>query len=222
MSQKLATPKSAPHNGPAIVDQLTRRSAEQLAVTASVGGSAHIKHLESLQEVQKAHPSAAKLIDLKNVLHLPAAAPLPTTIGPFNTNHIGFNNGVPVGGFASLTLHSDGTCQFSGHFHVSGAPSYNVEFVWVIVDSGGNAYTFTASGKLHGTFESGSRDFNWNKTQVSPAVKQNWPKLAAGYHWQWSAHVNWDVQAAVNSVVSGIKAAGQVVGAVVSVIAIVA
>ncbi|HME74107.1 MAG TPA: hypothetical protein VKI00_00145 [Mycobacterium sp.] len=222
MSQKLATPKSGQHDGEARVDHLTRRSAAQLAVTASAGGSAEVTQLKSLREVQDAHPHIAKLVDLKKALHAPTAAPLPTTIGPFNTNSITFHNGVPVGGFASLTLHSDGTCQFSGHFHVSGAPSYKVEFAWVVVDSGGNAYTFTASGKVHGTFESGSRDFNWNKSQVSPAIKQNWSKLAAGWHWQWSAHVNWDMQAAVNSVISGIKAAGQVVGAVVEVVAIVA
>ncbi len=64
-----------------------------------------------------------------------------------------------------------------------------------------------------------SRMATMSTTSVSPAIKQNWSKLAAGWHWQWSDHVNWDMQAAVNSVISGIKAAGQVVGAVVEVVA---
>lgn len=208
-----------------LIGQLARSAVTELGVSASVGGSAEVMQIKDAELIRSAHPYAPSLIKLDSRLHgphvaEPAVGALPATIGPFNTGSITFNNGVPVGGFASLTLHSDGTCQFNGHFHVSGAPSYNVELVWVIADSGGNAYTFTASGKVHGTFESGSRDFNWNQSQVNGAVAANWPKLVQGWRYQWNAHVNWDVTAAVNSAVDALRAAGQIIGAVISVVAI--
>lgn len=200
------------------IGQMVQSLEDELTVTASVGGSAELELLQA-PEVAKLHPYALPVIALKKALKSPVApAALPTTIGPFNTGRINFNNGVPVSGWASLTLHSDGTCQFSGHFHDSGAPSYNIEFVWVVVDSDGTAYTFTVSGRMHGTFEAGSRDFNWNITRHSNQVAANWGKLCAGWRWRWSAHVNWNVAAALNAVIDVIKAAGTVIGVIVAVI----
>jgi len=219
MSQTPASTATSPDRQQ-VIDQLTQGSIAQLRATASAGGSAEYTPITDDGSIQGAHPYAANLVDLSTPIPEAVVEALPTTIGPFGTNYITFNDGIPVGGYASLTLHSDGTCEFSGHFHDSGAPSYDVELVWVIADSAGNAYTFTASGKVHGTFESGSRDFNWNQTKVNPAVAQHWAQLCAGWRYQWTAHVNWDVAAAVESVVNGLKAAGAVISAVIDVIAI--
>src|SRR5258708_1205783 len=52
----------------------------------------------------------------------------------FDIPSIVFDSGVPVGGFAHLTLHQDGNYSFSGHFHDSGATEYNVSFVLAVKD----------------------------------------------------------------------------------------
>src|SRR5579859_918603 len=60
----------------------------------------------------------------------------------FDFSPIGFDNGVPVGGFSHLTLRDDGSYTFSGHFHDSGATSYEVGCVWLLKDSQNMVYTF--------------------------------------------------------------------------------
>jgi hypothetical protein len=219
MSRTLSSPKSEALNDQTLIELVLPDAVEQLHSAGSVAGDAEFAVLTDERFLELAHPYAKNLVDLGKRTHTSVApAALPTTIGPFNTGYITFNNGVPVGGFASLTLHSDGTCQFSGHFHDSGAPSYNVEFVWVVVDSAGHAFTFKVNGRMHGTFESGSRDFNWNITAHSPAVAANWGKLCAGWRWRWNAYVNWNVQAALDAVVNAIKAAGTIIAAVIAVV----
>ena len=150
----------------------------------------------------------------------PAAPPLPTQIGPFQSGYISFSDPIPVGGNMSLALFEDGSYSFAGHFHDSGAPSYDVDAVWVIVSSSGKAFTFEVKGSMHGTFESGSRDFNFAQNGNNQQLKDAWPDLCAGYHWRWSAYVNWNVQAAVDDVVSALKTAGTVIGAIVAVVAV--
>ncbi len=180
----------------------------------AAGESAMMREDLSNQAALGAHPY---LKDLQDFAPSPPP-PSVTTLGPFNTNSITFSNGVPVGGYASLTLHSDGTYNFSGHFHVSGAPSYNVQFTWVIVDAAGRAYSFATSGHLAGTFESGSRDFNWTNTDRNNNISANWADLVNRYTWRWQANVNWNVQAAVDSLVSALKAAGTVISVVISIV----
>lgn len=120
----------------------------------------------------------------------------------------------------SLAIFQDGGYSFSGHFHDSGAPSYDVDAVWVIVSSSGKAFTFGAKGSTHGTFESGSRDFDFAQNGKNDAIREAWPDLCAGYHWRWTSYVNWNAQAAVDDVVNALKSAGAVIGAVVAVVAL--
>jgi hypothetical protein len=145
--------------------------------------------------------------------------PLPTQLGPFNSGTITFDNGVPVGGWMTLALFEDGTYSFSGHFHDSGFPSYDVDAVWVIVSSSGKAFTFEVKGEMYGTVDSGSRDYDFAQNGQNDQLKEAWADLCAGYTWRWSAYVNWDVQAAVNDVVNALKVAGTVIAAVVAVVA---
>lgn len=135
-------------------------------------------------------------------------------IGPLHTGQITFGGGVPVGGNAQLILRKDGWYNFSGHFHVSGAPSYNVALVWVIKDSKDWVYLFRASGRLHGTFESGSRDFNWNISKNDPSIARNWRDLERGWSSRWSAKTNINVQSLVNSTIQGIGYAATVIAIV--------
>jgi hypothetical protein len=145
------------------------------------------------------------------------AAGLTPQVGPLNTGYITFNGGVPVGGFSQLTLFQSGNFNFNGHFHVSGAPSYNVGFAVGVRSSRGVLYTFLKSGHLAGTFEPGSRDFDWSVQEFRAVIREDWPNLALNSTWWWSAHVNWDPLAIVNSV----KTLASTVGAVASVIALV-
>jgi hypothetical protein len=145
------------------------------------------------------------------------AAGLTPQVGPLNTGYITFNGGVPVGGFAQLTLFQSGNFNFNGHFHVSGAPSYNVGFAVGVRSSRGVLYTFLKSGHLAGTFEPGSRDFNWSVQEFRAVLHEDWPNLAVNSTWWWSANVNWDPLAILNSV----KTLASTVGAVASVIALV-
>jgi hypothetical protein len=34
-----------------------------------------------------------------------------------------------------LTIHSDGSCNFTGHLHDSGAEEFNTALVWLVKDS---------------------------------------------------------------------------------------
>jgi hypothetical protein len=149
----------------------------------------------------------------------PPPPPVNPQLGPWSTGSITFDNGVPVGGWGQLTLFSNGNYTFSGHFHDSGATSYDVEQSWVVVSSKGIAFTFTASGHCAGTFESGSRDYDWTDSGNNAAIAQNWADLNAGYSWRWQAGANWDASAMLNSLLDAIKAVGTVVTAVINVVA---
>jgi hypothetical protein len=124
----------------------------------------------------------------------------------FDTGRISFSNGVPVGGSGHLALFSDGTYSFNGHFHVSGAPSYNYGLVLVVADVHNRPITFAHTGRLHGTFESGSRDDNFAGTANNAMISQLW-NSGLGTSWYWRANTNINVLAAINSV---IQAAGYV------------
>src|SRR5215472_3638773 len=108
----------------------------------------------------------------------------------WSTGPISFSGGVPVGGWSSLTLFPGGRYQFSGHFHVSGAPSYNTQLVWGVKSSSGAIYLFRDEGRVHGTFESGSRDHDWSRADGNQALAADFPNLLAGWSFHWEAHVN--------------------------------
>jgi hypothetical protein len=150
----------------------------------------------------------------------PPPPPLPTELGPFQAPNINFDNGVPVGGNMSLAIFQNGDYSFSGHFHDSGFPSYDVDAVWVVVSNSGKAFTFEVKGNMYGTLQSGSRNYDFAQNGNNTQIRDAWPDLCDGYHWRWSAYVNWDAKAAVDDVVSALKTAGTVIGAVVAVVAV--
>ena len=110
----------------------------------------------------------------------------------FQTGTITFKGGTPVGGWAQIRLYKNGNWEFWGHFHDSGTPSYDAGIGVVIVASDGTAFTFQAKVHLNGTFESGSRDGNWDKNGRNDLIANKWEALCAGHHWRWQANVNWD------------------------------
>ena len=148
---------------------------------------------------------------------LTAAALQTAQLGPWQTGYITYPAGVPVGGYASLTLRSDGTYEFTGHFHDSGAPSYDDHFAWGVRASDGFAFTFAHRGHMAGTFEAGSRDDDWNVTGYNTDIAAHWDALQ-GWNWQWRADVNWDVVGDLTRIIDALKQVGQAV-AVIAVVA---
>ena len=149
------------------------------------------------------------------------AMPWDTTPPPsqldFDTGYIAFPNGVPVGGFAHLTLHQDGTCRLNGQFHDSGALAYNDELVWVVKDCNNQAYTFSHQGNVAGTFEPGSRDDIFDVTVQNTTVAQQWQALVAP-GWpisNWQANTNVDLGGLTNSVLTAVGAVAAVVAVIV-------
>jgi hypothetical protein len=137
-------------------------------------------------------------------------------VGPLNTGPITFGGGTPVGGFSQLTLFQSGQFNFNGHFHVSGAPSYNVAYAVGVRSQLGVLYTFLRSGHLAGTFEPGSRDYDWSVQELRDVIREDWPNLAVNSTWWWNARVNWDPLALLGT----IKTLAETVGAVGAVVAL--
>jgi hypothetical protein len=145
----------------------------------------------------------------------PAPLAAPDQLGPFTWNPIVFGGGVPVGGWSQLTLFRNGAVNFTGHFHVSGAPSYNVTCAYAVRAGDGTVFTFTRTGRVHGTFESGSRNFDWGDNPSSTAIAADWGNLTASWSWQARAGADIDIGSLVDSAV---KAVGQA-AAVIAIIA---
>lgn len=149
----------------------------------------------------------------------PAPPPLPSTID-FQSGPITFSGGTPVGGWCNLRLYQNGNYEFWGHFHDSGAPSYDAGFLWFIVDNDGQAYTFERKVHLNGTFESGSRDGDWNDQGNSDIIAQRWPYLCAGWHSRWTANVNWDWNILIKQTQDAVQTAGTIVKSVMTIVAL--
>lgn len=192
-------------------------TAELLETTSDAETLKKVHHAIDAAQKVKATQAGEMTIDTGLAAGAPMGA-LPTQLGPFNASNITFNNGVPVGGFAQLTLFQNGAYSFTGHFHDSGAVGYNDELVWVVVDAAGVAYTFKHSGHMGGTFTSGSRNDDWNNTGNNQAIAQGWANLCRSYKWRWQANVNWDVAAAMNAILAAIKAAGTVIATVIAIV----
>lgn len=146
---------------------------------------------------------------------LPPPAPPHLDRIDIDAPNIVFGNGVPVGGTAHLTLFPNGAYSFSGHFHDSGATSYDMEMVIVIKSSANTVFTFAHKGRVHGTFESGSRNDDWGDSSTNPALAAAWADLSAGNTWHWSTAANFDFGALIDQAV---KTLGQV-AAVIAIVA---
>jgi hypothetical protein len=142
---------------------------------------------------------------------------LPHDVPPavdFNFAPIVFPSGTAAGGNAHLTMRQDGTYTFSGHFHDSGGAAYSTALAWVVKDLAGHAYAFKHAGRIAGTFESGSRDDNWNVNASSGEVSDNWANISGGPVGHAEASVSIDVNSLLNSVKQVVGVAGQVISIV--------
>jgi hypothetical protein len=185
--------------------------------SASVGGSRvmvpadeRASHVHDVFDIFIAFPPGELGGTIPEPTTPPPPPPLPEELGPFSFNPIVFDDGVPVGGWAQLTLFRSGVINFSGHLHVSGAPSYDTACVYA-VRGGDKIYTFVHTGRVHGTFEAGSRDDDWGEGPTHANVAEGWPSLAADLSWHASATVNPDIGAFVDAAVKAVGAAATVI-----------
>ena len=139
--------------------------------------------------------------------------PVPSEVR-FDVDSITFGGGVPVGGFAHLVLRSNGSYTFSGHFHDSGATEHNVGIVWGVKDLASRVYTFHQSGHVSGTFEPGSREFDFNVDSQNSAIAQNWPFLALAARSTLQASATLDLVNLTNSVIGALGLATGVIGVI--------
>jgi hypothetical protein len=70
---------------------------------------------------------------------------------------------------------------------------------------------------MAGTFEFGSRDFDWSIQEHRPVLQEDWANIATNSTWWWNAKVNLDIAGVLDTV----KTLAQAAGAVGSVIAMV-
>jgi hypothetical protein len=132
----------------------------------------------------------------------------------FNWSPIVFDNGVPVGGSAHLTIRSDGSYAWRGHFHDSGFPSYDVSIAWGVKDSQNQVYGFASTGHMAGTIESGSRDYDWDVQGRNDAIADRWAFIAASNQWNANAKASLDLGGVVRQV-------KEAVGTITTVVAVV-
>lgn len=118
-------------------------------------------------------------------------------------NSITFNNGVPVGGSASVKMWPDGNFQFAGHLHDSGAPSYNDTVLFAVTGRNGYVLAFSHRGHMAGTFEPGSRDDDWNNSGHNQYIATHWNEFV-GAGWTARANTSFDVAALWGSIKSAI------------------
>ncbi|MEU7061720.1 hypothetical protein [Streptomyces sp. NPDC046197] len=154
-----------------------------------------------------AAPAAAVSAPAKDAIAL-----RPTDVN-INKN-VTFGGGVPVGGWYSLTVFPTGSYNYSGHMHDSGAPSYNLAGVCVVRFKNGTAFVFQTAGRMHGTFESGSRDYNWNTSGSRRAIADAWRASRGSWKASCNSKVNADLHGMVNSAMQAVGYASTVIGIV--------
>jgi hypothetical protein len=151
----------------------------------------------------------------------PPPPPPPPERIDLDSGAIAFGGGVSVGGNSHATLFRNGTVEFSGHFHESGAVSHDVSLNYVIRGSRGTVFTLEVHGRVHGTFEAGSRNFDWdvNGGLNAAALAAAWDELSAGYYWTWTANATADWVSLLDGAIEDIKKYGPMVGQAIALVA---
>ena len=105
-------------------------------------------------------------------------ASLPPT-QQFDLDSVTFDDSTPVGGNAHLTLRSDGSLTFWGHFHNAGAIDYNISFMMIVRDANDTPYSVAVSGHLSGSTGTGSHDYDFRIDSRNDLVAQQWPAIVS-------------------------------------------
>jgi hypothetical protein len=200
----------------ALRDQITHHIYNLVAeegIREVVGGSWEQTFRQRDSEIP---PAMLEWLHQAHAPEVPPPAPPPPQLDQLqlDTGYIVFSSGVAVGGTSHLSLFPNGTYSFTGHFHESGATSHDVALVWVLRSASGTVFVFGREGRVHGTFESGSRDFDWGDSGTNPVLAAAWADLSIGYAWQWKASANADFGSLFDAAVKAVSAVGTVASVV--------
>src|SRR5664279_4381280 len=99
--------------------------------------------------------------------HAPAPGSLPDLLR-YDEFSITFKDGIAANANSHVRLHSDGTVEFTSHFHDSGAQDYVYSISWAIYASDGWVFTLQHSGNIKGHLTGGQsdRDSNYSEQTV--------------------------------------------------------
>jgi uncharacterized protein with LGFP repeats len=85
-------------------------------------------------------------------------------------------SGTALGGFAAVTLRSDGSYGFVVHLHDSGFESYSFQVRVTLTTASGVQFMAQHSGSVGGTIGGGSRDDDHSEGGFLPWIRDNWPE----------------------------------------------
>ena len=132
-----------------------------------------------------------------------------------------FDNGVALGGWATLTVYGNGQYEFSGDYHDSGLLPYTVNTVVAFRAGDGTVFTFTDSGTANGHYQTifgGSNDHSWDVTGTNPQIQADWAnvqQLGSTAQLQNSASLNiGTIFNDIMTVIGYVKTVVSVVGAI--------
>ena len=124
-------------------------------------------------------------------------------------------------GNANLIIQQSGYFIFTGHFHDSGIPPYDVALVLAISTATGQVLTWTKSLSLGGTLavvtDGTSRDVDWTISGTNAQITLLWDQLQ-GATLTWKADVNLDLASVVSDVITTVKTLIPVVSTIISVV----
>jgi hypothetical protein len=127
-----------------------------------------------------------------------------------------FDGGVAASGNSHITFSQTGTIRFKTHFHDSGALGYNYAISCALRDSQGHVFSLSRKGKIHGTFDKGSRNSDKDETKTDPRVRANWGSIVQSQKMHCKVKMNWNVAGLLGEVVDLVKKYGPIVGEVIA------
>jgi hypothetical protein len=150
----------------------------------------------------------------------PPPPPSPDVLS-FPLQQLTWHDSTPVGGWAQLSLHKDGSCNYSGHLHDSGALGENDVVVWGVKNLDTNEiFLFRHTGQMSGTaglLFGGSRDDDWDEPGNNGALADSWDgffKVGGG----WSFFVQGKTTTNLDSVVKDVTTVLGIAAAIVAVV----
>ena len=193
------------------------QSDKKSSVSVFTGATNHIpKSVEPLATLEQVRAIGQTLGVEADAVSVTPDAVGDTQLGPWVWNPIVFGDGVAVGGWAQLTIYQDGSVNFTGHLHDSGGISYDTNTVFTVMNqTNGNVYVVAHRGRVHGTFEAGSRDDDWGGGDKQQAIADDWGTLSWAWKWRAVSQVTADWGPVLDDIIKAV-AAGQAIGKVIT------
>jgi hypothetical protein len=195
---------------------------------------------------QRRAPKTAepKVFDVQIVTHQPAGTssspPLPVPNNTTSTNstldareiekrgyawinwYYPYSFHISTEGNSFVQMWSSGAVQFKTHFRATGFWSYDYAISCGLRDAGGRVYTLSRKGRIHGTWEPGSRNSDVDETRIFPDVQAHFidiwnsdRNLHCTVHMENS--ISWDrVKSLVSDIINLIKQYGPYVATVIA------